>query len=303
MGGVRALLICPPNAGPGQRIRFKLPVALNQVPAATSEAVKIKRSLDKNGWTRAIRVSDLRFQWVRLDDKGDVDDITRFNAEKSSYVRRLDFQPDGGVRDGVVQLVPATEVFVDSRVRGNNGEILVTYTESARAQVMSFNDKSTCFQEKCLGLCVEEGHVYMDVHFKHLRGIGKTRGDDTNLGTLTSVGRSSNHQRLTCMSDGELLSTTDSFRHRYRVVRFVWNRNFEYLSRCAAGGAFDFKDCIADVELKFIPRFGSGRDNDPNDHILAMHYVVRTICSRVLDNEYYERCIYIASLVRVVITC
>ena len=171
-GGVRVLVTCPPNAGPGQRIRFKLPLALTQKPTATSEAAKIKLSYDKDGWTRTIRVSDMTFQWVRMDDKGDVDESTGFNAEKSAYVRRLEFRPgpDDRVRDGVLKLVPATEAFVDSRVRGNNGDILVTYAEIADAQVMSFEDKAMWFQEKCLGLCIDwnDGHMRMNVRREFL---------------------------------------------------------------------------------------------------------------------------------------
>lgn len=172
-GGVRVLVTCPVNARAGQRIRFKLPLALTQKREPTSEAAAIKLSYDKDGWTRTIRVSDMKFQWVRVDDKGDVDNTTGFfNAEKSAYVRKLDFRPgtDERVRDADLTLVPATEAFVDSRVRGNNGEILVTYSEIADAQVKSFEDKTKWFQDKCLGLCVDwnEGHMRMNVRREFL---------------------------------------------------------------------------------------------------------------------------------------
>ena len=61
-GGVRVLVTCPVNANPGQRIRFKLPLALTQKPKTTSEAAQIKLSYDKDGWTRTIRASDMKFQ-------------------------------------------------------------------------------------------------------------------------------------------------------------------------------------------------------------------------------------------------
>jgi len=171
-GGVRVLVTCSTNAGPGQRIRFKLPLEMTLKPTETSEAAKIKLSYDKDGWTRTIRVSDMKFQWVRMDDKGDIDTSTRFNADKSAYVRKLDFRPgsDDRVRDGVIKLVPATEAFVDSRVRGNNGEVLVTYAEIADAQVKDFEEKSKWFEEKCRGLSVEwnEGHMRMNVRREYL---------------------------------------------------------------------------------------------------------------------------------------
>ena len=171
-GGVRVLVTCPLNATPGQRIRFKLPLALTQKREPTSEAAAIKLSYDKDGWTRTIRVSDMKFQWVRMDDKGDVDTTTRFVSDKSAYVRKLDFRPgnDDRVRDALLTLVPATEAFVDSRVRGNNGEVIVTYSEIADAQVKTFEEKTTWFQEKCLDLGVEwnEGHMRMNVRREYL---------------------------------------------------------------------------------------------------------------------------------------
>jgi hypothetical protein len=171
-GGVRVLVTCPLNATAGQRIRFKLPLALTQQREPTSEAAAIKLLYDKDGWTRTIRVSDMKFQWVRMDDKGDVDTTTRFVSDKSAYVRKLDFRPtsDDRVRDAVLTLVPATEAFVDSRVRGNNGEVIVTYSEIADAQVKTFEEKTTWFQEKCLHLGVEwnEGHMRMNVRREFL---------------------------------------------------------------------------------------------------------------------------------------
>ena len=171
-GGVRVLVTCPVNATPGQRIRFKLPLALTQKREPTSEAAAIKLSYDKDGWTRTIRVSDMKFQWVRMDDKGDVDTTTRFVSDKSAYVRKLDFRPgnDDRVRDALLTLVPATEAFVDSRVRGNDGVVIVTYSEIADAQVKTFEEKTTWFQEKCLDLGVEwnEGHMRMNVRREYL---------------------------------------------------------------------------------------------------------------------------------------
>jgi hypothetical protein len=67
-GGVRVLVTCPPNAGPGQRIRFKLPLALTQKPKVTNEAAQIKLKYDKDGWTRSVRATDLKFQWIHIDD-------------------------------------------------------------------------------------------------------------------------------------------------------------------------------------------------------------------------------------------
>jgi hypothetical protein len=161
-GGVRVLVTCPVNAGPGQRIRFKLPLALTQKPKPQNEAAAIKLSYDKDGWTRTIRVSDMKFQWVRMDDKGDVETNTRFDADKSAYVRTLAFRPgsDHRTRDGVLSLVPANEAFVDSSI-----DDVVTYADIAEAQGKGFEDKCAWFQDRCHRLAVEwnEGHMRINV--------------------------------------------------------------------------------------------------------------------------------------------
>lgn len=171
-GGARVLVTCPTNANPGQKIRFKVPKALTQRRGPSSEAASIKLSYDKDGWTRTIRVSDMMFQWVRMDNKGDVDTNTEFNTEKSAYVRKLDYRSSGDalLRDAEISFVPASEAFVDSKVRGNNGDVLVTYSEIADAQVKDFEDKARWFQEKCHGLSVEwnEGHMRINVRRDHL---------------------------------------------------------------------------------------------------------------------------------------
>jgi len=171
--GVRVLVTCPTNAGAGQRIRFKLlPEALTTKRKPLSEAVEIKLSYNKDGWARTIRASDMKFQWVRMDDNGDIDTNTRFDAEKSAYVRKLVFVPgpDDRIRLGVMSLVPATEAVVDSRVKGNNGEVLVTYSEIADAQVKEFKEKDLWFKEKCKLLRVEwdEGHIRINVRRNNL---------------------------------------------------------------------------------------------------------------------------------------
>jgi hypothetical protein len=175
-GGVRVLVTCPPNAGPGQRIRFKLPLALTQRPKQedTSMMNQIKLKYDKDGWTRTVRATDLKFQWVRMDDKGDIDLNKRFNMEKSAYVRKLEFRPgeDHRIRTGILSLVPATESVADSKIKSADNRDLVTYSDLANAQVKGFDDKAQWFQDTCALLCVEwnEGHMRMNVRRAFLLG-------------------------------------------------------------------------------------------------------------------------------------
>jgi len=173
-GGVRVLVTCPVNATSGQRIRFKLPLALTQKPTISNEAAAIKLSYDKDGWQRTIRVSDMKFQWVRVDGRGDVELSTRFNVEKSAYVRKLEFRPgdDPRIRTGILSLVPASDAVVDSRIKSADNRDLVTYSDIANAQVKAFEEKAIWFQETCAKLCVEwnEGHMRMNVRRGFLLG-------------------------------------------------------------------------------------------------------------------------------------
>mmetsp|Transcript_24039 Transcript_24039/g.31963 ORF Transcript_24039/g.31963 Transcript_24039/m.31963 type:complete len:755 (-) Transcript_24039:785-3049(-) len=173
-GGVRVLVTCPTNAQAGQKIRFNLPVGLtNRAASMASAAAKVKLSYDKDGWTRTIRVSDMKFQWVRFDDKGDVDLRNRFDTERSAYVRKLVFdRDDGGLRRGNISLVPASEGLVDSKIKSADNRDLVSYADIAAAQIKSFEEKTQWFQETCSQLCVEwnEGHMRMNVRREYLLG-------------------------------------------------------------------------------------------------------------------------------------
>ena len=173
-GGVRVLVTCPMNAKPGQRICFKLPLALTQKPTTTNEAAQIKLKYDKDGWVRSVRATDLFFQWVRMDDKGDLDMNKRFDPDKSAYVRKLDFVPgeDPRIRTGFLSLVPASEAVVESKIKSTDNRVLVCYSDIANAQVKNFEEKAQWFQDICAQLCVDwnDGHVRMNVRRQFLLG-------------------------------------------------------------------------------------------------------------------------------------
>ena len=173
-GGVRVLVTCPSNASPGQRIQFKSPLDIPQNTNATNEAAQIKLTCNTDGWQRTIRVSDMKFQWVRVDDKGNIDTNTRFHSTKSAYVRKLEFRPgdDPRIRDGLLTLVPASQAVVDSKIKSADNRDLVTYSDIANAQVKAFEEKAQWFQDTCAQLCVEwnEGHMRMNVRRQFLLG-------------------------------------------------------------------------------------------------------------------------------------
>jgi hypothetical protein len=172
--GVRVLVNCPSNASAGQRIRFRLPLNLTKTVAApTNEVALIKLSYDKDGWQRTLRISDMKFQWVRVDNNGDLDTNTRFDLRKSAYVRKLDYQAglDSRLRSGTLHLVPASDALVHSTIKlPQGGGDLVTYKDIANVQIKSFEEKVQWFQSTCNQLHVDwnSGHMQINIRRKHL---------------------------------------------------------------------------------------------------------------------------------------
>ena len=156
--GMRVLVTCPRDARPGQKIQFDLPEGLvNRPEGPKSKLAVIKLSYGmKDGWTRCIRPTDMKFQWTRLDEKGDVDERTRFDAGRSAYVLKLDYVDDNdSLRRGRCSLVTAERGIVDSRIESRNGTDLVSYSDVVNAQMKSYKDKIQWFQETCARLSAD----------------------------------------------------------------------------------------------------------------------------------------------------
>lgn len=179
--GQRVLVTCPPNAVPGQRIRFPLPVNLspdkgrNSQSGPNSPDPKLFKDIELNyegGWTRIILADingEFKFQWVRaIDKQGAVDMNTRFCAKTSAYVRKINLIQPAEV-ENILTLVPACEALVDSRVVVD-GVVVAGYSDIAQAQVKCFDDKRKWFQVICSELCVEwnQGHMKMNVRRDYL---------------------------------------------------------------------------------------------------------------------------------------
>ena len=173
-GGVRVLVTCPKNAVSGKTIRFHLPIGLvnaNKDGGPKSKLAEIKLSYEKDGWTRTIRATDMKFQWTRFDTDGNVDTRHRFDTERSAYVRKLDWEADDDrMRKGRVSLVTPDKGVVDSKIKSANGTDLVTFQDIATAQNKNYEDKIQWFQDTCAQLCVEwnEGHMRMNVRRDYL---------------------------------------------------------------------------------------------------------------------------------------
>jgi hypothetical protein len=173
--GQRVLVTCPPNVRPGMRVRFQLPSAGVEGGGGDAAkhpppAVQLEYESIKDGWARTIRVTDMRFVWVRTDEGGDIIDprtCSRFDAKHSAYTRRITFLEgnDRRMRTGILSLGPADESSVDSSVTSESSgtEAVVTYAEIAAAHRRGcFDAKVEWFQEMCrdrLRAKWTDGHV------------------------------------------------------------------------------------------------------------------------------------------------
>ena len=173
-GGVRVLVTCPRDARAGQKIRFNLPIGLlNRPDGPKSKLAEIKLSYDKDGWTRTVRATDMKFQWTRFDERGNVDERTRFNADRSAYVLKIHYLDENDkLRRGVCQLVTPEQGVVDSKIKSTTGGDLVSYSDIATAQMKSYEDKIQWFQDTCAQLCEDwnRGHMRINVRREFLLG-------------------------------------------------------------------------------------------------------------------------------------
>lgn len=179
--GQRVLVTCPPKVAVGQKIRFQLPVA--QVVGNIQLSYE---SMNAAGWSRTVRVTDLKFQWVRLDGKGKkggagddeefpeesaVDTDGTFDFAKSAYVRKVNFLEgnDARMRTGTVELVPAEQAAVDSKLVVHN-KTLLSYADIASTQNKPLEEKTQWFQKLCSQLTPawEDGHIQIVVRRRHL---------------------------------------------------------------------------------------------------------------------------------------
>jgi len=163
----RVLVTCPPNVSAGQKIRFQLPVS--QVVG------NIQLSYESNeGWRRIIRVTDMKFQWVRLENNDGEADLAKsdeFDFSRSAYIRKLTFLEgnDARMRAGRVSLIPAKDAVVDSRLVVHN-RTLLSYVDIAEQQGKGLEEKTTWMQNICAQLTSawEDGHIKLAVRRKYL---------------------------------------------------------------------------------------------------------------------------------------
>lgn len=172
--GQRVLVTCPPNVRPGQKVRFQLPISNPNDKMKDAPAVQLEYESIKDGWARTIRVTDMKFQWIRMNHEGEIDAkcVSRFDIQHSAYTRQLIFLEgnDPRMRTGKICFGTANESSVESSVELNGKEV-VRYDEIAKAHQGSYDEKAEWFQEICrdrLRMKWSEGHLRILVRRNHL---------------------------------------------------------------------------------------------------------------------------------------
>lgn len=191
--GVRPNQILPVNVG-GKRIPVKLPASVVEgqtiqlkLPAQdVIDSIELAYEDVLPGWNRTIRVSDLKFQWVKSTNTGgassrNVLDEKDGNRRRSlserslrdvAFVRNLVFLEgnDSRLRTGTVDLIPVQDAVTDSELVVGNYKTLVSYTNVAYVQTQSLDVKTEWFQSVCQELAYpwESQRIQVVVRRDHL---------------------------------------------------------------------------------------------------------------------------------------
>jgi hypothetical protein len=134
-----------------------------------SSDLVVQDKLPRFGWTRIVRATDFKLQWIRkIDQKGEVNTSQRFNVQELAFVRKLEVQLDDEhrYRMGILSLVPASEVLVESKIKRQDRRNLVTYADLLKARTKRYDEKAQWFQDKCVKLCGDsraQGQMRMTV--------------------------------------------------------------------------------------------------------------------------------------------
>ena len=183
--GQEVFVVRPPTVDVGQRFQFRLPYTF--VPGD----FQLGYISVRGRWKRTVRESDLKFQWVRLDDgvcKNLVNDgsgtTEHFDFMKLAYVRKLNFLEgqDVRMRTGTVKWVSADKAVAKSSLAVNNVTLL-TYRDVAVAHGKPLQERQTWFLNICdqlttaLGLmdiriCVRRNHLLTD-SMKAIMALGR----------------------------------------------------------------------------------------------------------------------------------
>ncbi|CAM9274334.1 unnamed protein product [Ectocarpus fasciculatus] len=157
-GGQKVMVTCPPNVKAGQKIRFQLPVQLNE-----SQVAAIRVTYDKDGWMRCLGL-DLKFHWVynKAHDTASLKPGT-IDIDASAYVRQITPGVSGKIS---LDLIPATSYAMDTTVAGTKIDYQVLNSVAQLPYQQKVDWLKSQFQ--AIRIPWEQGHMQLKVRRSHL---------------------------------------------------------------------------------------------------------------------------------------
>ena len=157
--GQRVMVTCPATVRPGQKIRFQLPIQLNQ-----DQLAAIKVNYNKDGWMRCL-AEDMKFKWFynkSTDPTSSQDPATksRFPVHEVAFVRNLATTADKKISG--ISFIKATDYAIETQVPGTH----VSYQELSNVAAMSFQQKTDWLKNQfnLMRTSWEEGHMKIKVN-------------------------------------------------------------------------------------------------------------------------------------------
>jgi len=300
--GQRVLVTCPPNVQVGQKIRFNLPVTQQMVQSIQLQYDNSNNKGSASGWYRTIRVSDLKFQWVRVthhsnnDNKNDIQydnssnaattndavDIDKsrrlldvnamndFEFTKSAYGRHLTLLKgnDARLRTGILSWVPAKDATVDSKLVLHQ-KVLLSYADIASIQSKPFSEKLVWFEESLAKLLLipwEDGHVKMYLRRSHLL--------QDSVDAVMSLSRTQLRQRWRLEFAKEPAVDAGGLTREWfqLITQQLFDANFGLWLPSANNQACSTINPVSDVSC-------------PNDHLVYYRFLGRVMGRALLDRQ------------------
>jgi len=176
---IRVFITCPLNAHPGERVRFNLPLSRLSGITDTSPMNRLfhSQSVDEikmiykgSRWMRPLRLSDMKFIWLPIDqDDCLLQSAHRFDIQRSAFVRKLDVRNEMSLSthlSNIISFIPASEASMRSNICfGDDEREIFSARDIAMATDFNFQDKVAWFRRACSILRVDffRGHVKIQI--------------------------------------------------------------------------------------------------------------------------------------------
>lgn len=184
---IRVVIKCPLDAHPGELVRFNLPLSrlsgiMSPSPinkfVHSSSIDEIKMVYKGRRWMRSLRLSDMKFIWISLDNDCMLQSVNRFDINRSAFVRKLESTYDVSSSNlcQVISFIPAWEASMNSNIcfgeDENNGRCQEIFSarDISIAANLHFQDKVAWFRRACSLLRIDffRGHVKFQIRRSYL---------------------------------------------------------------------------------------------------------------------------------------